>query len=848
MMENICNAKAYKELQNRNIKNKKINDYNIKLELLEDFLNTEYKKTLFFFDNYTDHGWIHTLKVLDYMYDLVYDPKTLTDEELMLIIFSALLHDIGMAYHSNEVDSVIDSSVLDEKISEYQKKHIGCSIDNARHDCIAEVIRVKHGQLSEKKIKQLVTRFKPVSYEAIFKLRSGNSLVDNWDLTDIVAMICRSHMESINWIQREFINCSSFMFIACLLRLADFLDIDNRRADLLYQTFFNIKRYSGLHFSFNQIVGDSDKIKICIDNPCILECPNKKADKPCSKRYKSIELLITFPLNLDHSDETQIRRMINDYRDDLETEIRAVNNLLDKLDDCYHIKLSANVYCNEVVNKPSSHERLTTHKLSVDYGAIMSFFSENQLYAERLCGIRELLQNAYDACKAYAELNLDEIDWEAKITILHDSKNNLLIIKDNGIGMSDYVLREYFLNLGKSKYNYEPKYIYDNYHKDHIGHFGLGFFASFMLSSKVVIITTDYLSKESIKVELDKDSNFATLIYGLPSLNHGTEVILDFNDVMDALEMYDENECMNLLGSYISEAFLWDGIRISLVKDRTLISDLKLPCVRKENWDLIDNYLIDVNASVDIYHKEFPLIFYASDSFNLKKVTYDQLLNRLAIHYKHNILLPYLDAGVFWIFPCDGVVYDDFKNMANEINPRMNYSIISNISQKIEINIKDFCIDNGIVMPTHCYFGLLNLLVEGKNSVLVERNIPCEGLRDIMKKNDACGEAQRTDKIFLRDINLPSLHVSLPYINFRYCFNGLIANIKTRDVFPTLPRDGLTIERTNEFSFALSYAICRHKVQNGQVKVEDKLMLEIYDEKSLKNNIFLREDNRICLQ
>ncbi|MEG1311664.1 MAG: molecular chaperone HtpG [Romboutsia sp.] len=126
------------------------------------------------------------------------------------------------------------------------------------------------------------------------------------------------------------------------------------------------------------------------------------------------------------------------------------------------------------------------------------------LYSDKDIFIRELISNSCDAVNKYKKLiSLGEIegnkDEQFKINVSIDKENSTLIFEDNGIGMTDEEVNKYinqvafsgaedFFNTYKDKMNEE---------NDIIGHFGLGFYSSFMVSSKVQIDTLSY--KEDAK-------------------------------------------------------------------------------------------------------------------------------------------------------------------------------------------------------------------------------------------------------------------------------------------------------------------------------------------------------------
>ena len=406
--------------------------------------------------------------------------------------------------------------------------------------------------------------------------------------------------------------------------------------------------------------------------------------------------------------------------------------------------------------------------------------------------------------------------------------------------MTDYVINEYFLNVGKSIYNFELAYLYDNYHEDHIGHFGLGFWAAFMLSTEIVIRTQSYHDKASSTIKLDKRSNFATIIRNGPPISHGTEIVLHLGDIQQALHQKSEDECIDLLLDYIRNTFLDDGIELYYKKDTKHTQILNLRNVEKCPGDIISQYLTRIEACVNIPHKEFPPIFYAQTPEVIKNLEYDNLLKKLVGYDTKSDEIPYLDTGYFMIFPGNEEIEKDFMLMAKSSNPRRNYSPVTSVSNSISCRIGEFCTKNGLEIPTYCKYGTLTILAEGETVALCERNVVCSRFRTGMMKYDACGEPQRDDSFYLRDVLLPHLHIQLPYMNFRYNFCGLLANIKTCNIFPTLTRDTITDEKAYALSYAIGYAIAKSKIDTKLSVSENKLIRE-YLYSDIDSNIFIEK-------
>ena len=116
----------------------------------------------------------------------------------------------------------------------------------------------------------------------------------------------------------------------------------------------------------------------------------------------------------------------------------------------------------------------------------------NSIYTNRDIFLREIISNASDALDklsylALTDKNLDNDDLHIKIE--RDEKNRVLIIKDNGIGMTEDELEN---NIGTIAESGSLRFKEENAGSDEsdiIGQFGVGFYSAFMVSKKVEILT-----------------------------------------------------------------------------------------------------------------------------------------------------------------------------------------------------------------------------------------------------------------------------------------------------------------------------------------------------------------------
>lgn len=158
-------------------------------------------------------------------------------------------------------------------------------------------------------------------------------------------------------------------------------------------------------------------------------------------------------------------------------------------------------------------------------------------------GLRELLQNAVDACWAredfiarHPQADPDE-DLEPDVLIeLHfeEDFSGTLTIHDKGIGMSPEIIRDYFLRAGASfRYSSAWKGEYE----DHAGHarilrsgrFGIGVLAGFLIGNRIEVSTRHITApkEQSLSFSFQIDDKMIEL--RKTSRSVGTTIVIHFN-------------------------------------------------------------------------------------------------------------------------------------------------------------------------------------------------------------------------------------------------------------------------------------------------------------------------------
>ncbi|YBU88123.1 MAG: molecular chaperone HtpG [Candidatus Walczuchella monophlebidarum] len=174
------------------------------------------------------------------------------------------------------------------------------------------------------------------------------------------------------------------------------------------------------------------------------------------------------------------------------------------------------------------------------------------LYSDHEIFLRELISNATDATlKLRALAEFGEIDQlgNTKIEIKINKEKNTLHILDQGIGMTEEEIEKYINQIafsGAEEFLNKYKNKTDTTH-GMIGHFGLGFYSSFMVSDKVEIFSKSY-KKEFPAVHWSCDGSPKFSLEIQDKKEHGTEIVLHINE--DSKEFLEEYRILELLNKY----------------------------------------------------------------------------------------------------------------------------------------------------------------------------------------------------------------------------------------------------------------------------------------------------------
>jgi len=172
------------------------------------------------------------------------------------------------------------------------------------------------------------------------------------------------------------------------------------------------------------------------------------------------------------------------------------------------------------------------------------------LYSDHEIFMRELVSNAVDATQKLKTLasvgDFKEDLGDTTIRVNVNKKKKTITVSDNGIGMTAEEVDKYLNQIAFSSANdFLDKY------KDQanaiIGHFGLGFYSTFMVSDKVEVVTKSW-QKDSKGVKWTCDGSPEYSIEEVEKKRVGTDVILHIDD--DSKDFLEKSRVEELLNKY----------------------------------------------------------------------------------------------------------------------------------------------------------------------------------------------------------------------------------------------------------------------------------------------------------
>lgn len=293
-------------------------------------------------------------------------------------------------------------------------------------------------------------------------------------------------------------------YLSGILRLADELDITNDRTpDLLFNEYFPSDKVSKEEWEkhkANYLVNFKNDTIVITSN-----CHKKELYYALVKQYKKIEEVIN-----------NIKKLIR---------IIPQNNQSLQLK---YSKLEININSIGFIPKDIG--------FSFNLQNTINTFIGDNIYKNKYVAIRECMQNAIDTCRYRKQIEGNKYHPEINITLL----DKQLIITDDGLGMDEFIIENYFAKLAKSYYQKER--VTNEF--EAISQFGIGVFSYFLICD-YFDVESKMIRKEAIKFRINDDVDNYFHFYDQTEKNsQGTSITfhlreeIKFDDLMDKVRHY----------------------------------------------------------------------------------------------------------------------------------------------------------------------------------------------------------------------------------------------------------------------------------------------------------------------
>ncbi|WP_197435365.1 ATP-binding protein [Agrobacterium vitis] len=436
---------------------------------------------------------IHDITHLDALWEtaslVVSDDFSLNPVEAFVFGAAILLHDASMtiAAYPNGVSELKNSLEWRDYVALFKERN-GSAPDDAL--VLTNVLRILHARHAEN---LAIQHWPGADGKADEFLIEDNEIRRYYGPT--IGLIAHSHWWPINQVQSKLSShlsplpphtkCSvDKLKLAGLLRVADAIHLDRRRAPPFVRAIDRPKGYSDLHWAFQGRLGfprvEGDTLQFSAGEACPIE--------ESESWWLGYDALTLADRELRETD-----LLLRDSgRPGL--KVQRVKGVQDPAELAHFIPVSG--------WKPVN----SRFHIS-DVPRIISIFGGSKLYgSEWYAPLRELLQNANDAIQA--RRILQSTDKVGQIDVILENREDgfWLVVEDDGVGMSETVLTNQLVDFGSSLWrttavNEEfPGLAASG--MESVGRFGVGFFSVFMISKEVRVITRryDHASSNALKL------------------------------------------------------------------------------------------------------------------------------------------------------------------------------------------------------------------------------------------------------------------------------------------------------------------------------------------------------------
>jgi len=433
------------------------------------------------FPDYTMHDQKHAENVVAMVEQLLGpDLNTVTPLEAAMLILAAYFHDIGMVYDPAELSALVEEEDFREFLDQNPAAYVQVrGADEIPLDVIVGYCRARHAERVS---------------EHLFQLEPDTLAWDGVSITEGLATLCQSHNEPLDHLRSEkfsttFLGACDLRMCAILLRLADILDFDQTRSPVAVYAHLRLANET----TGSRAISNTEWSKH-------LASRGFRFPSPRTPNYALIALASPRQPAVEHA--------IRKFLDLVEEELRGCRILLDFCDQRWQsLTLPGTIDRRGIM---STGYRYGQYRFSLNRHAVLHLFTGDQLYGNPYAFIREMLQNAIDACRLNIYLHdVDPDTMEVRVSAWEDDAGNYWIrVDDTGVGMDQGIVERYYLEVGRSYYRSDELQA-DILRKNKsqqkfvaISRFGIGVLSSFIVGDWVEVSTRRRLPNGKLAVPL----------------------------------------------------------------------------------------------------------------------------------------------------------------------------------------------------------------------------------------------------------------------------------------------------------------------------------------------------------
>ncbi len=267
------------------------------------------------------------------------------------------------------------------------------------------------------------------------------------------------------------------------------------------------------------------------------------------------------------------------------------------------------------------------------------------LYSDHEIFLRELISNATDATLKLKHLStLGEIKGDIGNPIIEikvDKEKKEIRIIDQGVGMTGDEVKKYINQIAFSgAEEFVEKYKDKVEDTGIIGHFGLGFYSSFMVAEKVEIFTKSF-QEDAKAVRWECDGSPKYILEEVERTERGTEIVLHIAE--DSTEFLEENRITQLLTKY--NKFMPIPIKFG-TREETLPLPEDAPEEAKPEKITVDNIVNNPNPA----WTKNPVNLKEEDYADFYRELYPMQFEEPLFHIHLNVDYPFNLTGILY-FP-----------------------------------------------------------------------------------------------------------------------------------------------------------------------------------------------------